>query len=120
MVDVRPLNSHELMQFYAPETHYEGLVVEGGEVLAVGGIAPIGARLWGFLNVKPEVVGMRWTLIRSIRARLKTLAHRAAVYAPCETAASPNAERLLRLLGFVPTDEFVDDLRVWVWRNLQS
>lgn len=84
-----------------------------------GSIFEEDGRWIGFLTVAPDVAPLGWPVVVAMRQFLKTQTEPLVVQ---HDDQEPKAERLLRLLGFTPTDEFVPDfrnpsrkLRTWAW-----
>lgn len=98
------------------------LMLRGQSVIGMGGIAKLhdgDPRLWAWLDVVPMTARDGLAAVRTIRAFLHELNQ--DVYLQCD---GDFAERMLRLLGFEPTDETKTDYRtgmtqkgVWIWRH---
>lgn len=93
------------------------VVWEGDERLAIAGITlnPAEGRWWGYFDLRD---GAHLTpaagaaLALSMRRGLETVGY--DVYATCQEEDFMTAPRLLRLIGFYPTNEHRDGLEVWV------
>ena len=75
----------------------------------------------GFLQVADDVPPLGAKAVHAMRAYLKRQSE--DIIVQCENAF-PKAEKLLRILGFKPTEEFMPvfrnperKLRVWLWRH---
>ena len=95
------------------------VAIVGNRIVGMGGFCELDGRHWVVLNVEPEarLYGVR--IVRSLLRKLHTVER--TVFIQCDGG---RAERLVRLLGFVPTDEFITDmrtettqLRIWKWPN---
>lgn len=109
MTMIRPATSDDFASFYV---HLSDAYVieEGGIVRAFGGVMRRGdGRLWAWIDTRPGVSPI--ALIRSIRKALGGIGE--AVFVPCEAQRFATAERLLTLLGFEPTGEIINEMRVW-------
>lgn len=97
------------------------VVYHGGERVGMGGIhySYFDNRWWGFLAMKKSVDaegGLH--LIRRMRSGLEFVTD--DIYVLCDKKNHPSAPRLLRALGFEPTDETNFDLDVWVYRSAKG
>lgn len=105
--------------------------IENGNVIAMAGVIRDpryhGSMLeemgrWiGFLQLADDVLPLGARAVHAMRAYLKQQTE--DIIVQCEDAL-PKSERLLRLLGFQPTEEFMPvfrhperKLRVWLWRH---
>lgn len=75
----------------------------------------------GFLSVAPEVPPLGAKAVRAMRAYLRTQHEDIIVM---QDHGFPTAEKLLKVLGFIPTDKYEADfrqpskkLRIWQWRQ---
>ena len=134
-VEIRPASPDEMKSFYYGVRIQEVSDVYGafvdGECIGMSGImrdpAYFGTlweeegRMIGFLDIRANHPGLGVRAVRAIRSYLCTRNH--AIYVQCDTNTVPQAERLLRLLGFSPTEEMETDMRnkksvrVWKWQN---
>jgi hypothetical protein len=119
---IRAATPDEIAEFQSQYDHDAPTVLEmdlaerGQEILAMGGFASKHGRVWAVLTVMDgaERYGVR--LVRRVLQRLR--AHGETVYVQCD---GDYAERLLKLLGFMPTNEVTVDadgqtqLRIWQW-----
>lgn len=118
-VEVRRADGADVARYYSQQpTEYYGLFV-AGEPIALAGFQIRDGRTWVYLDL-PETATVH--RIRVVRAALRGLIDRnETVYAPCAVHIHAGAERLLRWLGFNPTDETVasyrGEMRVWVWQK---
>ena len=104
---IRAALAHEIIAFAAEETGYR--IAYAGEVpIALAGIARVNGVLWAAFQVKPGAERYGVQLVRALRRGLCAVGE--PVYVQ---RASENAERLLRVLGFAPTGETMNDLEVW-------
>lgn len=105
---------HDIVAFYMQPLDYHMLKIDGVPAAFGGYVRGDDGRLWAFLDTKPEVVrsgGM--AVVKAVRAALDAVSE--PVYVHCHAAKFATAERLLRVLGFAPTDEIIDEKRVWIW-----
>lgn len=84
------------------------LGINDGGVAASGGFFFIDGKLWAALNVYEPKIGIR--IVRAVRRVLNEVP--VPVYAPCNEA-HPQAKRLMKVLGFEPTDEKRHGMTVW-------
>jgi hypothetical protein len=106
---LRPATTQDFSQFYVDISNAY-VIDDNGILRAFGGIMRReDGRLWAWIDTRPGVNPI--ALVKSIRGALKRC--RETVYVPCEAHRFPTAERLLGLLGFVPTEETHNDMRVW-------
>ena len=126
-LEIRPASTEEaetfLGEFLCHWEEVEAAIVDS-EIVGMGGFARLHDhhdRLWAFLNVMP---GARMNGFRIARRLMRKLHDRnETVFIQCD---GDYATRLLRLLGFEPTDEVIADmrdeanfLRVWKWQSWQ-
>lgn len=108
---LRPATIGDFSVFY---TNVSGAwVIEAdGVIHAFGGMMrrPDG-RLWAWIDTRPGVRPVQF--VKAVKAALRSSGE--TVYVPCESNKFPTAEKLLRLLGFVPTEETHNEMRVWAW-----
>ena len=109
---LRPATIGDFSLFY---TDVSGAyVIEAdGVIYAIGGMMrrPDG-RLWAWIDTRPGVKPVQF--IKAVRAALRSSSE--TVYVPCESNKFATAEKLLRLLGFRPTEETHNEMRVWAWQ----
>lgn len=106
----------EMAEFYHERLNPYMLKVDGRGI-AVGGFATdAGGRVWAWLDTRPDrMEGHGRAIVRAIRRQLEAAG--ATVYVQCDSAKFATAERLLRLLGFEPTDGVLENREIWIWRN---
>lgn len=97
------------------------VVYNNGERIGMGGISwnAVDERWWGYLTMKgkPNHDGaMR--IIREMQNGLRAIPH--DVYVICDEKNYLSAPRLLRILGFEPTEETNFGLDVWVHRATEG
>lgn len=132
-VIIRPASRQEISAFYpkSPITPLDAEVaIVDGEPIAMGGVVrePLAAGtlleddapLIAFLDVRKQTGPLGVKAVLAMRRGLKR--HGVKVLVQCD-ADHPTAERLLRLLGFKPTDKLRADarerghkLRIWQWQ----
>ena len=106
---LRPATIGDFSQFYMDIS--DAWVIEAdGVIHAFGGMMrrPDG-RIWAWIDTRPGVRPVQF--VKAVRAALRSCGE--TVYVPCESNKFPTAEKLLRLLGFTPTEETHNDMRVW-------
>ena len=96
--------------------HVERWVAEeAGAERAVVHLTTLHDRRWAFVDV------MQLSAAEAVRVMLamrRWLADsRETVYALAQTDKHATAERLLGIMGFVPTDETGNGMRVWQWQK---
>jgi hypothetical protein len=111
---IRPATAADIAAFYGAVQSLHVAMVAGRPV-ALGGFVEEEGRLWVFLDVRDGAAAHGASIVRALRRELRQ-ANR-TVFAPCNAGRFPRAERLLRLLGFEPTEETRHDMRVWTWQN---
>ncbi len=106
---VRPATSDDFARFYADVS--DAYVIESdGSIHAFGGMIRRGdGRLWAWIDTRAGVRPVQ--LVKVVRRALAR--SKEAVFVPCESQRFPTAERLLHVLGFVPTEETHNEMRVW-------
>jgi len=111
---IRPATAADIEAFYGQKFNLHTAVIDGRPV-ALGGFMKEDGRLWVFLDVLPDAALVGTAIVRALRHHL----HKAGqdVYAHHDAAKFPEAARMLRLLGFKPTGETVNNMRVWKWPN---
>ena len=92
------------------------LVSDGSRPVAASGLVRINdGRLFLFFDVVHGAlcgVSHARAIIRAAREMLAVVAE--PVYTPCNQAKHATAHKLVALCGFEPTDEFIEDARVWL------
>lgn len=108
---VRHATLADIMTFF-PQPTPACVLESDGEILAIGGVLERKGRIWAFVDVK-EALGPRAGLIvmRALLRHLRTIAE--PVYIACDEGFE-TAPRLLKALGFRPTEEMHFNERVWV------
>ncbi len=113
MITVRQVDPGNIDRYEALQAISCWQVTDGGRrILCRAGIAWSG-RWWGFLDVEQATAAEGFEIIRALRRWLDQ--QRVQLYVPVDVARHPSAERLNALLGFVPTDECYEGMRVWKW-----
>ena len=111
-VELRPATALEVAAFYGTTpTIQTGLFVDG-VCIAMGAVARVNGAPWAILRVSGDVSGYGMRIVRALRAGLDGIEE--PVRTLCHVDLYPEAPRLLRLLGFVPTQETYDDRTVWI------
>lgn len=124
MLDIRVPQEHEYIAFYQRiEGHLAAFDAAGKPIAMVMATRDADGRLWAWFQVREEArsrgVAIARALLRGLHLQNET------VYVACNTEGYPAAERLLRFLGFVPT-EFNSTgimpgantaMRVWQWQS---
>lgn len=107
---IRPATAADYYRFFPQAMPAQVLEIDG-ELLAIGGVFEHHGRLWAYLDIKGELPAA--DTLRMIRA-LKDGIRQAGqdVFIACDDSLA-TAKKLLRILGFVETDEFRNVLRVW-------
>ena len=110
MTTVRPATPADFIAYCGElvETH---ALEHDGRLLAISVIMRQSGRLWATLDVRPGVNAL--VLVRAIRAARSRLGE--PIYVECQSHAYETAERLLRIIGFVPTQERRKGMGVWVY-----
>ena len=115
-IEVRRARADEVAAFYGTPHEYCILKVDG-EAVALGGLVTAqDGRLWGFLDVKGKPApGNGMAVVRALRQGLADVG--APVYVQSQVDQFPDADRLLHIVGFRPTEHSINDRRVWVWQS---
>src|SRR5262245_5751750 len=111
---IRPATAADIAAFYGAVQSLH-VAMAAGRPVALGGFVEEEGRLWVFLDVRDGAAAHGAAIVRALRRELRE-ANR-TVFAPCNAGRFPRAQRLLRLLGFEPTEETRHDMRVWKWQN---
>jgi hypothetical protein len=108
---LRPATIGDFSLFYTDVSGAWVIEVDG-VIYAIGGMMrrPDG-RVWAWIDTRPGVNPVQF--VKAAKAALRSSSE--TVYVPCESNKFPTAEKLLRLLGFTPTEETHNDMRVWAW-----
>lgn len=85
------------------------IALENDNLVAAGGFRRDKGRLWGFLDVFSEV-GSGLSVVRAAKRIVEKV--KEPIYAMCDHELE-SAPRLLRLLGFSPTDESRCGMTIW-------
>ena len=95
---------------------------ESGRMIAMCGYVPVQDRTFAFLEYVYPRYGA--SVVRAMRHGLRS--HGKTIYVQCDDRHQ-TAARLLKILGFTPTDEEMTDarqdgatLRVWKWQSSQQ
>jgi hypothetical protein len=119
---IRPATRAEIESFYGDYAGFMDHVhaaIEGNRILAMGGLSHQDGKCWGSLDIRERpqsgVFGLVKALIRGIKAA------GGPVYVQCN---DDSADRFLRLIGFIPTNNLQPDmrdgtrqLRVYKWQR---
>lgn len=87
--------------------------IKDDRVVGIAGFRRDGDRVWGFLDLSGKPPPL--TMIKAIKRRLDETDE--PVYVGCAEHLFPSAPKLLTLLGFAPTEETVQGMRVWAWHR---
>jgi len=110
---IRPATAADVALFYGTSHDVQVAVVDGRPV-AIGGLVEEDGRLWAFFNVRDGADAHSVRIVRLLHRGLSRTAEvRDTVFVACDAAQFPQAPRLLRLLGFTPTSETRNGLKVW-------
>lgn len=92
------------------------LVSLGSKLVAAGGLVRVDdGRLFLFFDVEDGAVSGAAHAKTFIRSALEMLNEAGEpVWTPCHATKYPRAPKLVALCGFKPTDEFIEDARVWL------
>jgi hypothetical protein len=112
------LTPREFYRFFG--CHYDklwrGKAIRNGLVtVAVGGIAEDDGRWWAFADFLPGAP--RKAIYKACARGLRDLVNEGWSEVYAKQGPYDTAPRFLRHLGFEPTEEFSNDMRVWVWRR---
>lgn len=130
---IRPATAEDELAFFGrhdPAVRDLRCAVVDGEIVAMSGLmrdpSYYGSlfedegRWIGFLTLKPGAAPLGWPAVVAIRQFLRTQTETIIVQ---HDDLEPKAERLLKVLGFQPTDEFkphflekTRKLRTWAWQ----
>lgn len=112
---VRLASSDEAAAFWGRHmTHY--LARYDGVDVAMGTLVRIHDKLWAYFDVRDNLPARAGLLV--IRAARRQMAAAGEpVYVAANDGVHEDAGRLLKACGFTPTDQYVNDKRVWVWQN---
>lgn len=94
--------------YYGEAVEQRALEIDGA-VYAIGLVRRHERRLWGTLDTRPGVNALG--MIRAIRNIIREYGE--PVYVECQSYKHATAERLLKAIGFAPTDEWRNGMRVW-------
>lgn len=114
-VSIRRATVADYMAFFHGELP-SWTAVHNGEVVAMGGFVERSNRCFAYFNVKQGGVSpaVGATVFRAVLRHLRAV--KGSVYVTCDALEFPGAERLLRVLGFKPTEEWDNNMRVWLCR----
>lgn len=102
---LRPAVPDDFLAYYGETIEATALEIDG-EVVAICAVMRRDERLWATLDIRG---GHTLSIVRAIQDGLK---RHSPVYVECQSAF-PTAERLLRIIGFTPTDERRRGMGVW-------
>jgi hypothetical protein len=110
---IRQATYADLMTFYqAPVPAY--VLERDGQVCACGGLLNRDGRVWAYFDVGTQVTqGEAFAMMKALRRGLAAIGQ--DVYIVCDHSFA-TAPRLLRALGFEPTDETFNEHGVWICR----
>ena len=124
MLDIRVPKEHEYIAFFQTiEGHLAAFDDNGAPIAMVTATRDPDGRLWAWLKVREEAKTRGFAIARELLRGLHQ--KNETVYVACDTIGFPAAERLLRFLGFEPT-EFNSTgimpgantaMRVWAWQS---
>ncbi len=134
-VEIRPATPTEIKEFYHGIRVQEIVDAFGAfaddECLGIGGtirdpsyfgtLWEEDGRMIGFLDVRKKTKNLGIQAIMAMRKYLRSRPY--DTYVQCDSNTVAQAERLLRLLGFAPTEEEEIDMRnkqavrVWKWQR---
>jgi hypothetical protein len=109
---IRPASVADLLLAYSRKQVSAFILERGDEICACGGTFQRDGRNWAFLDILSEVTpkeGVR--IVRAVRRVVQHLQSEAVIICDEETYAA--APRLLRAVGFEPTEEIINGARVW-------
>jgi hypothetical protein len=110
-VELREPTDAELRRIYAAEAEHVLATVDG-EAAAWIAFKTIDGRTWGMFGVcGVRLLRQRGDDCSTSFARICGQSESESTSLPCDQAA----ERLLRLVGLIPTFECFGDKRVWAW-----
>lgn len=122
MLDIVKADDIDFVRFFklpVLETWWTGYCIKKGKLVkAIGGVVfGDDGRYFAFMDLRgagrqPLVFRRVW---RFLREEL-TPEGIEELYVMCDESY-PQASRFLERLGFKPTDEFIGEERVWVWRT---
>ena len=92
-------------------------VTVAGQAAAVLGFAMVRDRLWLVYDVIDAELSGRFALTTARHFRALLRQRGCDVFALCHDQRFPTAPRVCRIMGFVPTDQFWDDTRIWLWQK---
>lgn len=134
-VEIRKASVADIMEFYGGFRRPEIIEAYGaflnGKPIGIcglmrdpkhfGSIIEDSGRIIGFLDASPELKSAGIKSVRAMLSFLKTVDHE--IYVQSDANNFPQAEKLMRVLGFAPTDEKERDalnhdnmMRVWKWQ----
>lgn len=105
---IRPARIEDFRAYYGEAIEQVALEING-RTLAIGVVLRHEGRLWGTLDTRPGVNVM--AMIRAVQAAI--LRQGEPVFVECQSHKHATAERLLKAIGFAPTDEWRNGMRVW-------
>ncbi len=112
---IRRAERHEIEEFYNLRVaHY---VCElDGKTLAMGTTTRAGDRLWGFFDVAEGLTAREAkAVLYAIQRGLRRMGE--PVYVTSNEGVHDRATKLLRTIGFMPTDEIRNGKQIWVWMH---
>lgn len=109
---IRLATTADLIRAYGG-TEFPSYVMErDGTICACGGMFPRDGRLWAFFDVLANVTSREAIeIVRGVRRVVREA--KAPVYVLCDDENYATAPRLLKVLGFEPTEEISNNSRVW-------
>ncbi len=130
--DIRPATHHEaagLMRSFVFATECVHVATIDGKAVALGGLASptfantlLDDEVWGYFEVMAEAGVYANRIIRYMRGIMDQSGHE-TILIQCDDDHA-TAPKLLKLLGFKPTDQLREDqrdnqqsLRVWKWQK---
>jgi len=114
MIEVRKATVADYVTFFQ-DMEFPGFsVFDGDEMIGMVGIA-LGRdeNYWGYFDIRGKVPPhIGYQIARGTRRGLECLDH--DVYVLCQQGDFPIAPKFLRLLGFKPTGDVINNEEVWV------
>jgi len=114
MIEVRQSTVADYVTFYK-DMEFPGFsVFDNGQMVGMVGIA-LGRdeQYWGYFDIRSKVphrVGFQ--IARGLQRKMRTIDH--DVFVLCQQGDFPTAPKFLRLIGFKPTGDVINNEEIWV------